>query len=132
MAENPVEEVEEQKAMKKRKLEELDTSGLGIEGLTLLSNQHFDLVRLTQAMQDLLRARIRVLKLENKVESLSRNLGDVPAVKALVDTMEKEYRRCLDNHAKEIREAQEPKKKKKKAASSSSKDPAPESQMDQS
>lgn len=124
MAENPIDEVDEQKLAKKRKLEELDSAGLGIEGLTNLSNQHFDLVRLAQAMQDLNRARIRVLKLENKVESLAKNLGDLPAVKALVGTFEKEYHRCLDNHAKEIREAQEPKKKKKKPSSSSSKEPA--------
>lgn len=131
MSENPIDEVEDQKAQKKRKLEELDSAGLGIEGLTNLCNQHFDLVRLTQAMQDLNRARVRVLKLENKVESLAKFLGDLPAARTLVDSMEKEFRRCLDNHAKELKQNQEPKKKKAKKASSSSKDPAPEDRMDE-
>lgn len=119
---------------KKRKIDEADAAGLGIEGLTSLSNQHFTVSQLSAALEERHQARIRLLKLDNKVESILADLSDLPAARTLAETMDKEYHRCLDNHRKLQKKAGAPLKKKKISASASNliQDPSltPEDQTD--
>lgn len=119
---------------KKRKIDEADAVGLGIDGLTSLSNQHFTVSQLAAALEERHQARIRLLKLDNRVESILADLGDLPAARTLAETMDKEYHRCLDSHRKLQKKAGAPLKKKKSSAASSLQDQemsvVPEEQAD--
>lgn len=104
-----------------------DITGLGIDGAVDFTNQLFSFQRTAQLLQERQALRVKLLKLDNQIESQLRELEGVPAVRAAVNSFEKNWQHILALHQKKIETEAGPKKKKSKptpeAASSSA--PAP-------
>lgn len=104
-------------AAKKRGREmQFEAAGLGSEAMRELSTSCFDILGLASAIQDRQSLRVQLMKKDKEIESRLARLSKIPPARALVDTLEKEYRKALSEERKKEREAKEPKKKRSRRA----------------
>jgi len=89
-------------------------AGLGIDGAVDFSNQLFTLNRISSLLQERHSMRIKLLKLDNQIESHVKELHEVPSDRGVVDSYEKKWRQILASHQKKIDSVEGPRKKKQK------------------